>query len=77
MELSDFEIGREFVCAGNVFLCTDKGTRVVVAIEAKEDWMAGPPYALAELVFDEDDITVCTLNGGGNGPSRASGQGPR
>lgn len=75
MELSDFEIGREFVCAGNVFLCTDKGTRVVVAIEAKEDWMAGPPYALAELVFDEDDITVCTLNAEGNRRCAAKGLG--
>lgn len=62
MELSEFEIGMQFMCGGNAFLCTDKGTRVVVAIEVKDGWMAGPPYALGEVVFDEDDITVCTPN---------------
>lgn len=60
MKIHDFEIGMRFMCGGKVFLCTDKGTRVVVAIEAKDDWMAGPPYALAELVFDENDMKVCT-----------------
>lgn len=60
MKLSDFEIGMQFECGGNAFLCTDKGTRVVVAVEVKDDWMAGPPYALGEIVFDEDDITGCT-----------------
>ncbi|MCA9091494.1 MAG: hypothetical protein KDA90_23010 [Planctomycetaceae bacterium] len=24
-----------------------------------EGWFNGPPYAVAETVFDEDDLTVC------------------
>lgn len=25
-------------------------------------WLAGPPYALAEMVFDEDDMQHCSLS---------------
>lgn len=26
-----------------------------------EGWFNGPPYAVAEVVFDEDDFEVCSL----------------
>jgi hypothetical protein len=30
--------------------------------EAKaEGWFKGPPYAVAEVVFDEDDLPACSL----------------
>jgi hypothetical protein len=27
----------------------------------REGWFKGPPYAIAEIVFDEDDLPACTL----------------
>jgi hypothetical protein len=60
MKHAEFKVGQKFGCGGKAWLCTDKGTRVIVAIEVKDDWMAGPPYALAETVFDEDDMRGCT-----------------
>lgn len=65
MEFSEFEIGTRFICHGCEFLCADKGTRVVVALAPKEGWMNGPPYALVEIVFDENDFGGCTPVGGG------------
>lgn len=56
--LSEYQIGTVFTCNKQAFLCTDVGNRVVVGIKMKYDWMAGPPYALAEVVFDEDDQKV-------------------
>ena len=39
------------------------GTRVIVAIQIEPgndpSWCNGPPYAVAEFVFDEDDIVAC------------------
>jgi hypothetical protein len=39
---------------------TDIGSRVIVAIKiyrlASPNWYNGPPYAVAETVFDENDI---------------------
>jgi hypothetical protein len=39
---------------------TDIGSRVIVAIKILRSrdagWYRGPPYAVAETVFDEDDI---------------------
>lgn len=60
MKLEEFKIGEEFVCGGRLWKCTDIGTRVVVAIRKLDDWGAGPPYDVAETVFDEDDILVCS-----------------
>ena len=83
MEHKDFTIGQEFLCGEKRWRCTDKGTRVIVAIalhdtiyvscddgketrrvRAKEDaeadgWFKGPPYAVEEVVFDEEDIEGC------------------
>lgn len=38
--------------------CTDVGSRTICAIKLEGDpsWWSGPPYAVAEHVFDEDDF---------------------
>lgn len=62
MNLADFNIGEKFVTATGEWLCTDKGTRVAVGIKLdKSDtgWYNGPPYAVAEAVFDEYDMQGC------------------
>jgi hypothetical protein len=64
MKHKDFAIGQEFLCGGKQWRCTDKGTRTIVAIcldDHPDDpsWFNGPPYAVPETVFDEDDIEPC------------------
>lgn len=63
MQHQAFQIGLEFECGGRRWRCTDVGTRTVIAIalESPEDpsWYNGPPYAVAEAVFDEYDIEAC------------------
>lgn len=68
MKLQDFEIGKTFGMAGtrDTWLCTDKGSRVVVAINLSQHVndprdFAGPPYSVAEHVFDEYDIGGCEM----------------
>jgi hypothetical protein len=65
MEHADFAIGGTFWCDGRAWRCTDVGTRVITAIRLDHDddpsWYNGPPYAVAEVVFDEDDMEGCTL----------------
>ncbi len=41
-----------------LYVVTDVGSRVVVAVKYKEDWMDGPPFGVVEKVFDEDDQQV-------------------
>lgn len=64
MQHSDFRIGETFGCAGQRWRCTDVGTRVITAIKLDHEddpsWHNGPPYALAEVVFDEHDIEGCS-----------------
>lgn len=91
MQLADFVIGKTFKCGERTWLCTDVGSRTIVAIcigpasrlndwyrglseEAQKaywqdrgdadmldpSWFNGPPYAVAEHVFDENDIKGCT-----------------
>ena len=40
------------------------GRRVIVAIQVRQDqddsWRVGPPFAIAETVFDEYDFAGCT-----------------
>ena len=57
----EFQIGSRFWCGGREWLCTDIGTRVVVGVLVPADLslLAGPPYALAEEVFDEYDMVGC------------------
>ena len=63
MEHSDFRIGCEFLTAAGRWRCTDVGTRTIAAIRLDLDheprWYNGPPYAVAEHVFDEDDFEGC------------------
>jgi hypothetical protein len=63
---SEFRIGQDFYTAkGKRWRCTDKGSRVIVAIQIEmkgESWYKGPPYAVVEEVFDEDDFGGCFLN---------------
>lgn len=66
MKHSDFEVGVEFFTATGKWRCTDLGRRTVIAIrlDHPEDasWYNGPPYAVAETVFDEDDLGGCQLD---------------
>lgn len=67
MKLQDFRIGMEFVAAGGFrWRCTDVGTRTISAIMLDPDktsnWFDGPPYAVQEVVFDEDDMLGCGSN---------------
>lgn len=62
MNLVNFQIGEKFVTTKGEWLCTDKGTRVAIGIKLdKSDasWYTGPPYAVAETVFDECDMQGC------------------
>ena len=57
-------IGSEFYAGGGKYRCTDKGTRTIVAIKLEHDdesWYNGPPYAVAETVFDEYDLEAVAL----------------
>ena len=63
MVKDDFIIGTVFECGGRTWKCTDVGTRIITAICLSDhddvSWYAGPPYACAESVFDEDDQSAC------------------
>jgi len=64
MKHSDFKIGLEFLTATGRWRCTDVGQRTIVAIKLDLDhdpaWYNGPPYPVAEHVFDEDSIEDCS-----------------
>ncbi len=65
MQLSDFRIGLEFFTAAGRWRCTDVGARTVAAIKLDQSdpsWYNGPPYAVAEFVFDEHDQIGCGLD---------------
>lgn len=40
MDLSEFQIGAEFMCGGKRYRCTDIGTRTVIAIRVDEATIA-------------------------------------
>ena len=71
MILSDFVVGEEFECGQKRWKCTDIGKRVVIAICVSDrddpSWFRGPPYAVAENVFDEHDIVSCEAAHEGGG----------
>lgn len=79
-------IGSLFVCADRYWFVTDIGRRTFTGVKvdgkALEDprWLAGPPFALAETVFDEDDFEAIsrppTRSGPGDRKARLS-RGPR
>ena len=65
MKHAEFELGCEFTTVGGkTWRCTDIGRRVIVAVcldDHPDDpsWYNGPPYAVAEHVFDEYDQEGC------------------
>ena len=62
MKLADFKIGEIFYTPASKWMCTDIGTRVIVAInyqEKVENNETTPPYGIIELVFDEYDMEIC------------------
>lgn len=75
MKAADFKVGDEFLLVGSRYRCTDVGTRTVICIRIDRvftnkgvlnyeeadaaGWFKGPPYAVAEHVFDEDTLKVC------------------
>ncbi len=65
MQHSEFKIGDHFWTSGGKKWCTDIGTRTIIAIDigdrevANPSWLHGPPYAVAEIVFDEYDFEDC------------------
>lgn len=68
MEHVDFSMDLMFYTATGRWRCTDVGARTVVAIpiegplaHADPSWQNGPPYAVAETVFDEHDLPGCSL----------------
>ena len=70
MKLEEFYIGLEFYNNGAwepakaKFRCTDVGSRVVVAIKLDQEDPRnynGPPYSVAEMVFDEYDLDALDL----------------
>jgi hypothetical protein len=59
---SDFYINGLFYTAAGRWRCTDVGTRIVAAIHLPADGppcYPGPPYTVAEFVFDEYDMDGC------------------
>jgi hypothetical protein len=66
MNKNDFHIGSEFYSGDKLWRCTDVGSRVVIAVCLSDhtddsSWFNGPPYAVAESVFDEYDQEGCLL----------------
>ena len=62
MTIKEFTIGLEFNCGGSRWRCSDVGTRVIAAFQLNKDdpsWYNGPPYAVQEMVFDENDMEGC------------------
>ncbi len=60
------DIGRRTVIAIRIDSVTVAGAEPEQHLSFAEaeaaGWFNGPPYAVAELVFDEDDIEGCTLD---------------
>tara|TARA_Y100000815_G_scaffold271266_1_gene297486 strand:+ start:1375 stop:1641 length:267 start_codon:yes stop_codon:yes gene_type:complete len=53
-------IRTENIEAGTRVASGQTSIRTIDAAEATEDgWLSGPPYAVAETVFDEEDLKVC------------------
>jgi HTH-type transcriptional regulator / antitoxin HigA len=62
MKHEQFRIGLVFYTGSGAWICTDIGTRVIVAVQAHllHDRAAGPPYEWVEYSFDEYDQAGCS-----------------
>lgn len=63
MTKDEFKIGEDFYTATGRWMCTDIGTRTIVAIkhDGKDpSWRIGPGYAVEEVVFDYFDMQGCS-----------------
>lgn len=59
-----FKIGQEFFTESGRWRCTDVGSRTICGIRidnVTHDWLNGPPYAVVEMVFDEDSFPTMLL----------------
>jgi hypothetical protein len=64
MQKDEFQIGTEFYTGAGRWRCTDVGLRTIAAIKLDHDepsWYNGPPYAVVEHLFDENDLEACAL----------------
>lgn len=66
MKHGQFSIGCHFYTGAGKWRCTDIGQRTIIAIRVDEhpddlSWLSGPPYAVAEIAFDEYDLEGCHL----------------
>lgn len=61
MKHRQFRIGGVFYTATGAWVCTDVGTRTVVAVRkaSLDAHPNGPPYSIAETAFDEYDLDGC------------------
>jgi hypothetical protein len=64
MNHTEFRIGLGFYSATGTWRCTDVGTRVITALKLGQPdpkLYDGPPYAVGEFVFDEEDQGAASL----------------
>tara|TARA_R110002072_G_scaffold205468_1_gene363408 strand:- start:191 stop:382 length:192 start_codon:yes stop_codon:yes gene_type:complete len=63
MKHGDFVIGQDFLAATGTCRCIDIGTQTVITIKVSDyddpSWFNGPPYAVVETMFGEDDWEAC------------------
>jgi hypothetical protein len=65
--LAGARVGSTVTCGGADWIVTDIGTRTFSAVKVEPErdasWLSGPPYSVAETVFDECDIPAVTMPG--------------
>ena len=70
MTLADFSIGREFMCGGRRWRCTDVGTRVRVSVHTDK-----PITSAALTLGDGDRVQLSKGKHGADGDDEKSGGG--
>lgn len=46
-------------CGPTAVVMVDSDGEISTRLDDDPSWLTGPPYAVEELVFDEDDMVVC------------------
>lgn len=63
MKREQFRIGCVFYTGSGAWICTDIGTRVIVAVQhSLNSRPTGPPYEGVEYIFDEYDQEGCSTH---------------